>query len=101
MARPNIAAGQPKRQPNQRFTLQTIFGEALPILKEGFLTLTLGWSPLKIWGFVANITNEFILGLDILHTYDESLDLRRQMLCPAEEEVSLLSPGGGDCLSAC
>jgi hypothetical protein len=95
VARPDIAARWPERQPDQRFTLQTVSGEALPILKEVFLTLTLGRRPLKIWVFVTNITNEFILGLDILRTYDASVDLGRQTLSLVEEEVSLWSPGAG------
>jgi hypothetical protein len=44
---------------------------------------------------VANIANEFILGLDILRAYDASVDLGRQTLRLAEEEVSLWSPGPG------
>jgi hypothetical protein len=93
VARPDIAAGWPKGQPNQRLTLQTVSGEALPILNV-FLTLTLGRRPLKILVFVADIT-EFILGLDILRAYDASVDIGRQTLCLAEEEVSLWSPGAG------
>jgi hypothetical protein len=46
-----------------------------------------------MWGFIVNITDEFILGLDILHSYDASVDLGRQTLRLAEEEVSLWSPG--------
>jgi hypothetical protein len=46
-------------------------------LKEDFLTLTLGQRPLKICVFVTNIVNEFILGLDILHANDASVDLER------------------------
>jgi hypothetical protein len=95
VARPDIAAGWPERQLNQRFTLQTVSGEALPILKEVFLTLTLGRRPLKIWVFVADISNEFILGLGILRAYDASMDIGRQTLRLAEEEVSLWSPGAG------
>jgi hypothetical protein len=38
VARPDIAAEWPERQPDQRFRLQTASGEALPILKEVFLT---------------------------------------------------------------
>jgi hypothetical protein len=95
VARPDIADERPERQPNQRFTLQTVSGETLPILKEFFLTLTFGLRPLKIWIFVADIINEFILGLDILRTYDAYIDIRRQTLCLAEEEVSLWSPGVG------
>jgi hypothetical protein len=87
--------GWPGRQLNQRYTLQTISGEALPILKDVFLTVTLGQHPLKIWVFVASITNEFNLGLDILCTYDTSMDLEHQMLHLAEEVVLLWSPKAG------
>jgi hypothetical protein len=80
--------------------LQTVSGEAFPILKEVFLTLTLGLHPLKIWVFVEEINNEFILGLDILHTYDASVDIGQQMLRLAEEKVSLGSPGAGPCPSS-
>jgi hypothetical protein len=43
---------------------------------------TLGRLPLEIWVFVANITDELILGLDILRAYNASMDL----LCLGEEE---------------
>jgi hypothetical protein len=62
-----------ERQPNQRFTLQMVSGETLPILKEAFLTLTLGQRPLTTWVFVADIT-KYILGLDILCAYDALVD---------------------------
>jgi hypothetical protein len=58
-------------------------------LKEVFLTLTLGWHPLKILVLIVNITNKFILGLDVLDMYNASVDLGRQTLHLAEEEVSL------------
>jgi hypothetical protein len=48
VARPNITARWPKRQLNQCYTLQMVSGEALPIPKEVFLTLTLGRRPLII-----------------------------------------------------
>jgi hypothetical protein len=64
-----------------------------PAHLEGvFLTLTLGQHPLKIWVFIASVTNEFILGLDILRSYDASMDLGHQMFHLAEEEVLLWSP---------
>jgi hypothetical protein len=47
-----------------------------------------------MWVFVADITNEFILGLNILRAYDASVDIGRQTLRLAEE-VSLWSPGAG------
>jgi hypothetical protein len=77
VARPYIAAGWPERQPNQRYTLQTVSGEAFPILKEVFLALKIGRGPLNIWVFVANNTKDFTLGLDFLCAYDASVDLRR------------------------
>jgi hypothetical protein len=64
-------------------------------LKKVFLTLTLRRRPLKIEVIVANIKNEFILGLDILRSYDTSVDLGRHMLRLAGEEVSLWSPEAG------
>jgi hypothetical protein len=36
--RPDMAAGWPERLPNQCYTLQMVSGEALPILKDVFLT---------------------------------------------------------------
>jgi hypothetical protein len=60
-----------------------------------FLTLNPGQRPLKFWAFVANITNEFILRLDILRAYSPSMDLGRQALRMVEEEVSLWNPGVG------
>jgi hypothetical protein len=62
-------------------------------LKEVFLTLTLGRRPLDIWVFVANITNELILGMDILRAYDATVDVGHQTLRLAGEEMWLWSPG--------
>jgi hypothetical protein len=78
-------------------TFQTTNGilEGAPQPERSFLTLTLRRRPLKIWVFVANITNEFIFGLDILHAYNASVDIGRQTLRLAEDEVSLWSPGAG------
>jgi hypothetical protein len=95
VARPDIAAGWPEKQPNPGLALQTVSGEALPILKEVSITLTLGLRPLKISAFVADITDELILGLDVQRAYDASLDIGRQTLRLAEEEVSLWNPGDG------
>jgi hypothetical protein len=64
-------------------------------LKEVLLTLTLGRRPLRIWVFVTNITDELILGLDILLAYDASVDKGRQTLHLADEEVLLWNPGAG------
>jgi hypothetical protein len=87
VVRPDIAAGLPTK-----CALQKASGETLPILKEAFVTPTLGQLPLVIWVFVADITDELILGLDILCAYDASMGLGRQMLRLGEEEVSLWVP---------
>jgi hypothetical protein len=92
VARPDIATGWPEKQPNPGLALQRVSGEALPIMKEVSLTLTLGLHLLKISAFA---TDELILGLDVLRAYDASLDLGRQTLRLAEEEVSLWNPGEG------
>jgi hypothetical protein len=53
----------------------------------------LGKRPLKFWAFVADIKNEFILGLDILRAHDASVDIGSLTLRLAGEEISLWSPG--------
>jgi hypothetical protein len=45
--------------------------------------------------FIANITDELILGLDILRAYDASVDIGLQTLRLADEEVPLWSPRTG------
>jgi len=55
--------------------LQTASGQTIPVLKEALVELTLGQRALKIWVFVAEFTDEFIVGLDVLRTYDASVDL--------------------------
>jgi hypothetical protein len=87
IARPDIAAGWPERQPHPGFTLQTVSGESLLILKDVLLTFMLGRRQLKMWVFVANITDE--LWLDILRAYGASVDIGRQILRLADEEISL------------
>jgi hypothetical protein len=42
-------------------------------MKEVRVVLTLGRRPLRTWVLVANITDEFILGLDILRAYETSV----------------------------
>jgi hypothetical protein len=48
-----------------------------------------------MWVFVANITDEIIFELDKLRAYDASVDIGRQKLRLAEEELSLCSTGAG------
>ena len=73
--------------------MQTASGETIPVLKEAHVELTLGRRALRIWVFLADVTDEFILGLDILRTYDASVDLGRHLLQLGREEVTLWRPG--------
>jgi hypothetical protein len=61
ITKPDITSGLPERDPPMQCTLQTASGKTLPILKEAFIKLTLGWHPLTTWVFITNITDEFIL----------------------------------------
>jgi hypothetical protein len=67
-------------------------GQTLLILKEYFVTLLLGRRPVKTWVFVANITDEYILGLDVLIARDAAVDLTRLLLRLGKGEVPLLRP---------
>jgi hypothetical protein len=67
---------------------RTVFVTCRPAARQR----DLGRGLLKISVLIANITNEFILGLDILHAYKTLVDLGHQMLRLAEDEVLLWSP---------
>jgi hypothetical protein len=95
VARPYIVGRWPESEPNPGFTLHTVSGKSLPIFKKVLLPLNLGRCQLKMWVFVANITDELILGLDKLSAYEASVDTGRQKLRLAEEEISLCSLGAG------
>jgi hypothetical protein len=49
----------------------------IPVVKEALVELTQGQRALKIWVFVADITEEFILGPDILWAYHATVDVER------------------------
>jgi hypothetical protein len=76
----DIVAGQPERKPSRAYILQTASGETIPVLKEALVELTLGRRAMRIWMFVAEVTDEFILGLDVLRAYDASVDLGSHFL---------------------
>jgi hypothetical protein len=78
IARPDVPAGWPTREPSLRCMLQTASWETLPALKESLLELVLGWNPIRT--FVVQITDEFILGLDFMHANEASVDLRCHVL---------------------
>jgi hypothetical protein len=57
------------------------------IVKETLVELILGQRALKIWVFVADIRDDFIMGLDILRPYDASVDVGHHVLRLGQEEV--------------
>jgi hypothetical protein len=74
-------------------TLHDASGDTLPILMEALVEKTLGQRPICIWVFTANITEEFILELDIMHAHKASVDFRCHVLQLGDEEVPLRHPG--------
>jgi hypothetical protein len=61
---PNIA-GQSQRKVSQLYILQMVSRKIMPVLKEVLVDRTLGRSTLHIWLFIAEVKDEFILGLNI------------------------------------
>jgi hypothetical protein len=58
-------------------------------VKEALVEVTLRRLCLRIWVFVAEITDEFNLGLVVLRVYDTSVDLVRHLLRLSHAEVTL------------
>jgi hypothetical protein len=56
------------------------FGETIPALKEALVDVNLGRSNLQKWMFVAEITDEFILGMGVLRGNDAWVILGRHLL---------------------
>jgi hypothetical protein len=82
----------PERKPSLPYVLQTASGETIPVMKEAHVELTPGRCTLRTWELVADITDEFIPGLDMLQAYDASVDVERHMLRMGREEVTLWNP---------
>ncbi|XP_033608870.1 uncharacterized protein LOC117282612 [Cryptotermes secundus] len=91
-ARPDIAAGLPERELTRRMYLRSVSGQITPILKEAFVKLTLGECLLMAWVFVADIIEEFTLGLDVMYAHSAVVDLGRHVLRLGEKEVPLTRP---------
>jgi hypothetical protein len=72
--------------------LQTDSGETIPVLKEALVDLTPGQRALSFCVFVADVTDKFILGLNVLRAYDASVNLGRHLLRLGQEEVTLWRP---------
>jgi hypothetical protein len=62
-------------------------GRTMTIVREALVELTLGQRALKIWVFVADITGEFTLSLDILQAYVATVDVGHHVLRLGQNEV--------------
>jgi hypothetical protein len=80
VARPNIAAGLPETELCRPYILRTVSGKTIPVVTEARVELAIGRRTLRSSVFVADITDDFILGLDILRAYDSSVDIGRRVL---------------------
>jgi hypothetical protein len=56
-------------------------------MKKAHVELTMGRRALSSWVFVADIKDDFILGLDILRAHDASVDIGRRVLRLGQYEV--------------
>jgi hypothetical protein len=61
----------------------------MPVVKEAHVDLTMGRRTLRSWVFVADIKDDFILGLDILRAHNASVDIGRRVLRLGQDEVSV------------
>jgi hypothetical protein len=95
IARPDVA-GQPERKLSRPYVLQTASSETIPAVREASAEQTLGRRTVRIWVFVADVTDEFILESDIRRAYDASVDVGRHVLRLGQEEVPVRSAYGVD-----
>jgi predicted aspartyl protease len=89
VTRPDIVAGLPERELSRPYVLQMASGETIPVVKEARVELTIGRRTLRSWVFVADIKDDFILGLDILRAYNASVDTGRRVLRLGQDEVQV------------
>jgi hypothetical protein len=93
-AKLHIIAYMSKRNMSQKYVLQRVSSETLPVLKGATVELPLAHTALQITVFIGKITNESILGLDMLQAYDTAVELKHSVLRLCKEEPSLWLPGG-------
>jgi hypothetical protein len=83
VARPDIVVGLQGRRPRRECGQQLGSGRTITVVREALRELTMGQSTLNIWVFVADITDELLLGLDILRAYHVTVGVGRHGLRPA------------------
>jgi hypothetical protein len=76
VARLDNTTGLPERtQP--AYVQQMASGETLPVLKKELVKLFMGRRLLLTTVFVAEATDEFFMGLDVLHVHDTTVNLKQ------------------------
>jgi len=78
IARPDVVAGKHEKRSGRTFVLLTASVEQRPHRVDS------GTRALKIWVFVSEITDLFILGLDVLRVYGAFVDIGRNLLRPGQ-----------------
>jgi hypothetical protein len=68
---------------------------------EVLVEMALGQGPICIWVFAANITDEFILGPDIIYAHDASVEFRCHVLQLGNKEMSLRHTGAQPLSTPC
>ena len=89
---PDIVTGQSERKLSRACVLPTASGESTPVM-EVLVEPTLGRWAMRIWVFVEEITDEYVLGLDVLRDYDASVDIERHLLRLGQVELMLWRTG--------
>jgi hypothetical protein len=79
ITRPDITVGLPERTDLAADLAEGARGDP-HVLKGMLVQLTLRQCPLTTWVFVAKTTDKFLLGLDVFHTDDDSMDFRCHVL---------------------
>lgn len=80
ITKPDIAALLHKRELTKPYFLKMAAGKTLPIFKVTLVEMTIGRRPPRSWIFVAEISYDFILKLDVLCCHNACMDLGHGML---------------------
>ena len=93
--RPDILERLTNTQPVQpvESSLRTVTGATAPIQGRGKLPISMGTYDVVHDFWIAEITDECILGLDFMVEHDCRVDLKDGILHIKEEEIPLLRPG--------
>ncbi|UYV84648.1 K02A2.6-like [Cordylochernes scorpioides] len=72
-------------------SLQTATGERAKVHHCVFLSIQIGSKIFQHEGYVADIMDKCIIGLDVLRQFELSIDIRRNLLRTSDEDIPLLT----------